>query len=135
MSLLSPWEKLDKEGELCAHLERGAPGGERLPAVEVDQAGEGGVVEAPGRVHGLVVAQQHRQAPARARGLPLQPLQKVQDLQLVVPPVQLVPHLQQACAVPAACAYFASMSRPFAILSLFCASISSSCQSCKQEKS
>ena len=40
-----------------------------------------------------MVPVKHVQRAARARGLALQPLQEKQDLQLVVPPVQLVPHL------------------------------------------
>ena len=65
-----------------------------LPFIEAGQGGQGGVGEAPRHVHCLVVAVQDVQLPAGRLSFPLQPLQKVQDLDLIVPSIQLIPYLQ-----------------------------------------
>ena len=58
-----------------------------LPLIEAGQRRQRGVREAACHVHRLVVAVEDVQLAASLLSFPLQPLQKVQDLDLIVPPV------------------------------------------------
>lgn len=83
------------KAELHTHFPGGGHGLYGLPPPKQLGASGRGVSEAPFRVHGLMVADQHVQRPSSSLGLLLQPLQHVQDLELIVATIELVAHLKQ----------------------------------------